>query len=686
MADIHRLVRFVALTAAVVWFGLTVRAQAGQPAEPAGAGETESAARIIDGPANIRSFAPEESAVTVSAAEVNLRQVFEDLGPDATLWYQHVQTLANPFFEGRAPGTRGVELAAQYIEFYFRTYGLEPAFGAGGEQLGGPSDAAGESYRQPFDFSVRGRGVQVEITEAVLAINGPELAEGEDFIVLGNSGSGDVTAPLTFVGYGIDEGPDEYTSFDDDTDLSGRVALLLRYEPLDEDGASQWSTERFSRQAGIVRKFRSVADRGAAGILLVNPPGAVHGREGLEPIGRSRGFGPGLDIPAMQITPQVADRLLRDADALGRDLMTWRRLADTGEVKTVPLNDDVQVTMATAVQRKRDRRESEAENVGGILRGKGDLADQWIVIGAHFDHVGDGSLGGVNPRNRGRLHPGADDNASGTAGVLILARKLSEAYADAPDDANLRSVLFLTFGAEEMGLHGSRYFANNPTMPIESIGILLNMDMIGRLRSQNLSVLGTETAAGLSEILQPHFEASGLTVSVNPGGSGQSDDASFDRVEVPALHFFTGMHPEYTSPSDQAYTVNPAGAGAILDLMFDIAQDLATRPDQLVYQQPSAGRGRDRGYASVRLGIRPGMGEEAQTGVLVDAVSQDTSAADAGMIQGDIIVAWGDRPIEGLEDLFDQLQEHEPGDQVKITVLRDAKRVVLDVTLKSGDG
>ncbi len=686
MADINRLVQFVALTAAVVWFGLTARAQAGQPAEPTGAGETESTARIVDGPANIRSFAPEESAVTVNAAEVNLRQVFEDLGPDATLWYQHVQTLANPFFEGRAPGTRGVELAAQYIEFYFRTYGLEPAFGAGGEQLGGPSDAARESYRQPFDFSVRGRRVQVEITEAVLSINGPELADGEDFIVLGNSGSGAVTAPLSFVGYGIDEGPDEYTSFDDDTDLSGRVALLLRYEPLDDDGASRWSTERFSRQAGIARKMRSVVERGAAGILLVNPPGAVHGREGLEPIGHSRGFGPGLDIPAMQITPQVADRLLRDADALGRDLLTWRRLADTGEVKTVPLSDDVQVTMATAVQRKRDRRESEAENVGGILPGKGNLADQWIVIGAHFDHVGDGSLGGVNPRNRGQLHPGADDNASGTAGVLILARKLSEAYADAPDDANLRSVLFLTFGAEEMGLHGSRYFANNPTIPIENIGILLNMDMIGRLRSGNLSVLGTETAAGLSEILQPHFEASGLTVSVNPGGSGQSDDASFDRVEVPALHFFTGMHREYTSPSDQAYTVNPAGAGEILDLMFDIAQDLATRPDQLVYQEPPAGRGRDRGYASVRLGIRPGMGEEAQTGVLVDAVSQGTSAADAGMIQGDIIVAWGDRPIDGLGDLFDQLQAHKPGDQVKITVLRDAKRVVLDVTLKSSDG
>ncbi|MHC4415788.1 MAG: M28 family peptidase [Planctomycetota bacterium] len=694
MADVDRVLRLTALTGAIAWSCLGLGCAAGQTAEPAAAvssaapdpgSESASAGtkgRIVPAPANLFRFSPPVTTVSVNATEVNLRQVFEDLGPDATLWYQHVQMLANPFLEGRLPGTRGAELAAEYIEFYFRHYGLEPAFPAPDAQSGGTVGTAWVGYRQPFAFSRRERTVEVAFAE--LSIENEPLVEGVDYVVLGNSGSGEVTAPVSFVGYGIEEGPDGYTSFDEDTDLSGRIALLIRYAPLDEAGHHPWPKETVRRHAAIARKMQSLTERNAAGVLIVNPPGAVEGQPGLESVESSVRFSRPLDIPVMQIEKEVASRLLRDADPIDRELMAWRRRADTREVGTVHLSDTFQVTAISDVERRRDRQEHDGENVGAVLRGRGDLADEWIVIGAHRDHVGHGSLGGINPRNRDQLHPGADDNASGTAGVLILAKKLSEAYAATTADASLRSILFLTFDAEEMGLHGSRHYTDDPTISPDSINMMLNMDMIGRLRSRNLSVLGTGTAEGLAEVLRPLFEDSGLTISINPGGSGRSDEANFHRLDVPGLHFFTGMHREYTSPRDEAYTVNPAGAEEILELMSEIALTIAARPQRLVYQDAPTGRGRDRGYAPVRLGIRPGMGEEVETGVLVDDVFEGTSAAEGGMKAGDIITAWDDTVIEGMRDLFNQLQQHKPGDRVKITVLRDGQPIGLDVTLTGG--
>ena len=171
-------------------------------------------------------------------------------------------------------------------------------------------------------------------------------------------------------------------------------------------------------------------------------------------------------------------------------------------------------------------------------------------------------------------------------------------------------------------------------------------------------------------------------------GSGRSDDANFVRLGVPAMHFFTGMHPEYTSPADQAYTVNPVGAAKLLDLLYAIAVDLVTRPDQLVFADPSADASAtatpSRGYAPVRLGIRPGMGADLEYGVLVDEVYEGTSAGDGGIQAGDVMISWSGSPLESPRDLFQNLQQHEPGDQITITVLRDGVEVELPVTLKAG--
>jgi aminopeptidase YwaD len=669
---------FVRLPAGLAVIAALSVAFAATPLRADLADDQDAMGRVVEGPANPVAFAPEETSGEFNVETLNFKTIFESLGEDAILWYQHVQTLANPFFEGRVDGSAGTERARDYLEFYFRSYGLAPAFPAEDED----PEAELVSFRQPFEFTTRGR-LTISADEVHASIDGQPFEEGADFTVLGISGSGEVEGPVSFVGYGIESGPDDYSSFDEETDLAGRIALLLRYEPLDENGASRWADERFSRQASMARKMNSVAERGADGIILVIPPGCRDGRTGLEPLNRSVRFGRQLDVPVIQITPEIAEELLQKADPDHRDLMSWRLLADTGEVRTVDLDDDVTVSFGATVERTRNRSTLPGENVAAILPGRGELAGEWLVIGAHYDHNGYGFFG-TTP-DRGPLYPGADDNASGTAGVLVLAKMLTETYNESDAD-DLRSVLFITFDAEERGLHGSRYFADHPSIDPEQVNVMINLDMIGRLRSDRLSIIGVGTGYGLEDLLTPPIEASGLTVAITSGGSGRSDDANFQRLNIPAIHFYTGMTEEYTSPADQAYTVNPVGAQKILDLLYDIAMDLTTRSERLAYVEPRPQRGENRGYAPVRLGIRPGVGADLETGVLVESVSLGTSAHAAGIEGGDVLLQWNDIVLDSVRALFEALQEHKPGDRVTILLRRGDELLEVEVTLKAGMG
>jgi aminopeptidase YwaD len=665
--------RTAILTAACAALLAAATALAAQPdpGRRAAAPDQSPGGTIVDAPSNLRQFRPRESASSVRADQVVLRQVFEELGRDAIEWHQHVQTLSNPFFEGRGPGTRGMEIAAEYVEFHLRLAGLEPPFAA----EGGGNDAAG--YRQPFEFSRP--GARVDVADAVAKINNDALREGADFVILGCSGSGTVTAPVTFVGYGIEDGPDEYSSFDEQTDLRGRIALLVRYEPINEQGKSRWDERRFSPAAAMATKLRNLLGRGAAGVLLVNPPGAVDAPEGLETLERSSRFGVSLPMPAAQWSHGAVERLLKLADPQGRNLMAWRKLADDAAVKCVNLSDSVQVTIGATITQPRIR----TENVGGVLRGRGALADQWLIVGAHYDHVGYGYTGIRSGENEGRLHPGADDNASGAATLLVLAQRLAQAYADKAAPADLRSVLFLAFSAEEAGLHGSRHFVQNPTMKLDAVQVMLNMDMVGRLRNNELSVGGTGSGKGLMDLMTPLFEHSGLTIATTAGGGGPSDHASFYNAGVPVLFLFTGMHPEYHMPQDEAYTVNPGGAVKIIGLARAMLLELAGTPRKVEFTRVTGDRGTDRGYGPVRLGITPGMAEEDEAGVKIEAVAERGSAERAGIKPDDVIIAWNNAELLTLRDLFEKLQQHRPGDVVNVTVRRGGETIMIPVTLQA---
>jgi len=603
---------------------------------------------VTDGPRSIRSFRP-----VSSATDDALETYFNEAGPLAIEFYEHLTLLSNPWLAGRQPGTDGSHIASDYVVWNFQQSNLSPAFDDG------------TSWFQPFDFQLD-RSTPTLLKEFV-SVDDMALIPERDYVVLGNSGSGNVTGKITFVGYAIESGENGYSSFDKDTDLTGQVAMMLRYEPLDEKGASQWAGRRFSPHASMRDKMQAVIDRGAIGVILVNPPNCRDGRRGLESMRSSR-FG-STEIPVVQFTEHTANLAI-----LGYDIAKLQQDADASKVTTKSLGSKatLSVEVETSV--------IHARNIGGVLQGRGDLEEEWIVIGGHYDHLGYGYLG---TQHEGELHAGADDNASGTSVVMILARLLSEQYADSEDDS-LRSILFILFDAEEAGLHGSAQFVENPIMELDSINAMINLDMVGNLSEGNLLISGTGTAEEFEALIPAVVENFDITASLTPGGTGPSDHANFYREDIPVLFFFTGITDEYHTPKDFAHTTNPAGAAQIVELAHAFTSQLVDDP-KLTFTANTTGRS-DRGprrSASVRLGVQPSYTSDLETGILLSGVSEGTSADDAGLLEDDILLAWNDEELTGGRKLMEFLQESKPGDVVEFTVQRNGKNIVVVVTLKA---
>ena len=681
-------------------------APAAPASEPAPAqSENATKSNVIEGRVDPYSFAPKN---TEGHTDVDLRGIFEGLGPIAIEWYQHVLTLSNPFFEGRVPASRGSLLAGEYIEFYFKQSGLEPAFPepstddltkrdslavtASIEGATPPPSSTSDhpewtNWRQPFDLAGAGpKWVSSQVAwsnSSSSTQSSNELKRGDGYSVLGNSASGKVSGPLTFAGYAISEGKDGYTSFGDSLeDFSGRIVMFMRYEPLDTEGRSLWADRRFSPSAAVAPKMEAVIARKPLAIIMVNPPGARDGRQTLENSETSR-FGARLDVPVIQMSAEAADELLKAADPQNRSLMDLRKLADNlsakDSLKPFNLRDSVVVSVETnltsgAIQ---------TDNIGAVLRGKGSLANQWVIVGAHYDHVGFGYYG-ADPSNRGVLHPGADDNASGTSGMLCLMKQMAEFYRSDEAPGEMRSILFMAFSAEEVGLDGSDFWTKHPTLKVDQVQAMVNMDMVGRMRNDELAIAGTGTAKDFMSLLRPIFEESGLTVDADPSGRGPSDHASFYRAGIPVLFLFTGTHSDYHKPSDRGYTVNPQGAAKVIQLTDTLVKMLASRAEKLEFTSTdgatTAGR---RNGAKVRLGVMPGYGGDGAEGVKVEGVSAETSASEAGIQIGDLLIGWNETQLTGPADMMERLREQKPGDVVKIKLKRGAEELTLDVTLKA---
>ena len=328
----------------------------------------------------------------------------------------------------------------------------------------------------------------------------------------------------------------------------------------------------------------------------------------------------------------------------------------------------------------------EGRNVGAVLPGTGELADQWVILGAHHDHLGRGAFG--SRRGAGMIHEGADDNASGTAAVLVAAEIVAAATKDpALEDTPRRSILFVTFSGEESGLNGSAHLAENLPMPIESIALMINVDMIGRITKKSVSANGTGTGSTLGPLLDRVENTGDLTVLRPSGLTSRSDHAEFYRRGVPVLFFTESIFPdEYHTPDDESWRINVRDAAAASDFIAQTALLAALSAEAPVHQKIDGFETGDGGPSlsdmKVRFGIKPGNYGDVDPGIAVAGVSPDTSAEDAGILDGDRLLAWNGKPIEGMREWMMMMTEHEPGDVVTVTLMRDGVEMDVPVMLK----
>ena len=541
----------------------------------------------------------------------------------------HVRYLADDALEGRGAGTSGARCAAQYIADQFEAIGLEGA---------GPNG----SYFQGFPIragTVLGAGSTLRTPQSTYTLT-------EDWIPFGYSASGAVTGTLLYGGDGINRPGDpnnEYPTLD----LTGRIVVV-------EDGDLRSPSSR-ALQTGAHFKASVAAGRNAGGMLILLGEG-----RGLPDLsGETRAA---LRIPVAAVRGEAADRI--------------RQAARSGD----------RAFLAASVQ----PRTVEARNVAALLPGSDpNLADEVLIIGAHYDHLGLGGEGSLDPDAFGVVHNGADDNASGTSGLIEIARRLAES-----DRRPARSVLFLAFTAEEKGLWGSSHYVRNPLLPIAQTVAMLNLDMIGRLEGRTLVVEGVGTAEEWTDVLRAANQAMTrpLSIATSPDGFGPSDHSSFYGEGLPVLHFFSNTHVDYHRPSDDWEKVDIEGLGQIVDLVSEVAFDVAgvsgsderialtpVEPDAaLAHGQPSSST-TGGGYGPY-LGTIPDM-VPVDSGLRLTGVREGSPAADAGIRGGDIVVEFAGREVGDIYAYTYALQDHEPGDAVEIVVLRDGERLTLTAVL-----
>ena len=596
-----------------------------------------------------------------AAAQATRAPTTRSAARDAEAYAGWVRDLASPKMEGRGPDTAGIVKARDYLVRELKAAGTAGAFEG--------------SFLQEFPIRL---GVEVrEQSLSVIGRDGRPVGEFKaknDYSVLGFSASKAFEGPAVFVGYGVVNEEEEYDSYGDAGAKAprGKTAIAFRYEPQDEEGRSKWTGEagQWSPAAALFRKARLSEAHGASALLIVNPPGQAD-KELRTAAGT--GFGRTVGIPVFHVSLDAFQRMLKlagfEADEMVRRL---KKRADAGKAGLQPLRG-----LRLSVRARLGSRKAVNHNVAGVVRGAGKLSDEVIIVGAHYDHLGYGEYGSRSGRRA--IHPGADDNASGTAGVLLLARRLARA-AKADARGARRTVVLALFAGEERGLIGSRHMAGH----LDDLGIkpsqvvaMVNLDMIGRLENGPLHVFGVNTGSGLKELVEDALRETGRRARLIPG-IGSSDQMSFHARRMPVLMFFTGLHADYHCPSDTADKIDAAGAVEVVDVVESTVWKLATAEEAVEFERTASSRG------GAYLGVTPSNPGGAEIeGCLVGGVMESSPAGKAGLRAGDVIVAFGDKNIASLYDLIGAIRGCKPKDEVTLTVLRDGKKRKLTVTMGS---
>ncbi len=572
-----------------------------------------------------------------------------------------VKFLASDDLGGRGVGTPGIEQAAQYIESEYKKIGLEPALSGG-------------SYRQPFEVNI---GRQLVADSFRLEFKGPqestvtgELGKTAQPMMVG--GSADLSGGLVFVGYGIKSDEHNYNEYAN-VDVKGKIVVAIRMEPQQTNEKSVFAGTEPSDHARVSNKINAAKEAGAAGMILVNDGVAADSDEKDELL-TTDGFGRSGDFPFVQLKRATFNEILKVTPVAKPGGGGFDNLADIEKFIDENL-EPVSCALAdwnVNYQSKFDTVVAKTDNVIGILRGEGPLAEEYVVIGGHYDHLGMGEVGSRTPQRR-EIHNGADDNATGTAAVLELARRYVR-YDKKPK----RTMVFICFSGEERGLLGSAFYVNEekPVFDLEKTVAMINYDMIGWLRDNKLTIYGTGSGSSFDEIVEKNVEGTGLELNKVASPFAGSDHMPFVQKQVPVMFIHTGLTDVYHTPEDDYAALNMSGAVKVIDYSEKLIWDLTNRDERPVYQD-AAGGGRARG---AYLGVRFDFADTA-AGLAVVSVTADSPGAKAGLQEGDVVVSIDGKKISERSELADLLRAHKEGDKVEVKLNRNGNEMAVQVEL-----
>jgi len=555
----------------------------------------------------------------------------------------HIKWLSSDALEGRGTGTHANDIVAEYIAREFERYGLKPA-GMNG------------TFLQPFEVVT---GVKLGNDNAItVKINGKSM-QGTletDFTPLGFSLNGRAKSELVFVGYGISAptmNHDDYTS----PDLKGKIAIAFTGHPTSDDPHTD-----FASISSLRSKLLFAREAGVAALIIVNPE-----KDELYPLTFDNSAS-NSGIIGVNISRKFADAIfaesglsvkkLTDELATTNGSFPSRRIENT----TCRLTAEIQLIRKTT------------NNVIGLLPGTDSLArERYFVLGGHFDHLGWGQNGSLYKGDTPMIHNGADDNASGTAGVMELAQYFSE-------HRSRHSILFMGFSGEEMGLLGSGYWVSNPTVPLEKISAMFNLDMIGRMpdSTRKVTAQGSGTSPlweGLLKKLNEHFK---FNLSMVADGQGASDQSSFYLKNIPVLFFFNGLHSDYHKPSDDFEKINISGEKEILQFVAQVMQSSDEETEKVAFTKVKGEAATQMRVFSIYVGTIPDYGANAD-GFQISGTSPGGPADKAGLKAGDVIMQFGETKVKNIYDYMNALSFHKPDEDVPVIVKRGSDTITLTV-------
>ena len=634
-----------------------------------------------------------------------------------------VKYLSSDELEGRGPGTDGINKAADYIATRFRQIGLNTSSydGTPFQRFEISTDI---KLGKPDDNHLQLTGPSGDND----AIESTDLTLGFDFNPLAIGASGEFQGELVFVGYGIQAPELDYDEYAD-LDVKGKVVVLLRKEPQQSDADSPFDGTKSSRHATFRSKFSQAFQHGAIAVIMVNDAneatnylsGLKHalsqyaGQLAAEQQRFSKIEDPTHDdlTKHNQTLAQISNDITNTAGELGGDgdaILNFDGAGMNSTRKSMPvffarraaiepmimqslgkslteIETEIDKTLkpivggianwtakggASLLQSK-----TEVKNVVAILQGTGDLKEETIVVGAHYDHLGYGGRGSLAPWTKD-IHNGADDNSSGTSALLEIAQQLASRKTP-----SRRRIVFIAFSAEERGLIGSSRYVKEPLIALENTIAMVNLDMVGRLTDNKLILSGTGTSDVWNPLLDKLNDTAKFEMTRKPEGVGPSDHQSFYLKDIPVLHLFTGLHEFYHRPSDDFKTINFTGMGRITALTTEIIVAIAQADERPNFKKAEKKRnventGGDRPY----FGSIPDYADSTD-GLPLTGVATNGPAEKAGIKPKDVVIGLGKYKIGGIEDFDSALRKFKAGDKVPVKILRGGKELTLTITLGS---